>query len=428
MKKLIVFAFSLLLLLVGCTKETTAPNLESGQAEHTLKKVAFIKKPKDANFLNCDLYLINMDGSKETLVDKDIVAFFNNDSTNQPVPIKWSPDGNKLVYLKNNNIIIFDINTKIKMTIPSIQFNLSKDNAFSFLVSWSPDSKKIAYLKDLPSSDNTKNANFEIYVKDLSSDIDQRLTYSDYKWFSSVFPTWSPDGNKIAYYEYGSSPSINTIKIDGSDLHKNPLSQTKVDGEMVWSKNGSGLYYYSVNSWNYIFYLNLSSGTESAYKIEKNEFCEMNQTFQLYKQYDKTNNLLVYPYILESYTPYFKRGKTEYDFRIAYLKTAVINENTENSSVAITPDNDKGLTYYAIQPCFSGDYKTVVFSMHKEDTNKIKSLLENMSDHDLKSINQINDELVNFDIYSVSVTGQNLKKITDGTLDNSLNLLPVVQP
>src|SRR6266508_4878063 len=82
--------------------------------------------------------------------------------------------------------------------------------------SWSPDGTRIAFYSDrnfnLPDRDN----NVDIYVMDAGGGEPARLT--DHP-ASDAFPTWSPDGQRIAFYsDRDGNGEIYVMNADGSGL------------------------------------------------------------------------------------------------------------------------------------------------------------------------------------------------------------------
>lgn len=79
----------------------------------------------------------------------------------------------------------------------------------------SPDAQKIAFVRDT-------NAKADLYVADLGSMTEQRLTSTANR--NETEPAWSPDGKWIAFtrlrQRYGVSRSdVGIVRPDGSDLH-----------------------------------------------------------------------------------------------------------------------------------------------------------------------------------------------------------------
>src|SRR5918998_2768310 len=77
--------------------------------------------------------------------------------------------------------------------------------------SWSPDGTRIAF-----STDRDGGGNWEIYVMDSDGTHQRRLTHTPEK--KESVPAWSPDGKNIAYVAdtFGNNPMIWLMEADGS--------------------------------------------------------------------------------------------------------------------------------------------------------------------------------------------------------------------
>ncbi|MFZ4524887.1 MAG: Tol-Pal system beta propeller repeat protein TolB [Chlorobium sp.] len=95
--------------------------------------------------------------------------------------------------------------------------------------SFSPDGNKMAYVSD-------RNGLPQIFIEDLQSGQVSRLTFSGRY---NTQPSWSPAGDKIAYttWESGSEINIFTIGVDGSGLKQ--LTENSGENESPsWSPDG----------------------------------------------------------------------------------------------------------------------------------------------------------------------------------------------
>ena len=72
------------------------------------------------------------------------------------------------------------------------QTRLTNNNAYDFNPSWSPDGEKIAF----DSSSDFSIENLEIYVMNADGSGQTRLTDNT---SPDEHPSWSPDGEKIAF-------------------------------------------------------------------------------------------------------------------------------------------------------------------------------------------------------------------------------------
>jgi Tol biopolymer transport system component len=173
---------------------------EKPVVSHSGKTILFGHYTEDFFY---ELYLIGIDGSNLTLIDKASRYCGSPD---------WSKDDTKIIYLKNRNestddkdIILFDIIANTKDTLTE-----SGDNTFA---RFSPDNQ-IVYCQQ--SIDDTIYVfmPYEIYLMNFDGSDKQLIIRR------ACHPVWSPGGNKIAYISCGdesSSPQIFTANSNGSD-------------------------------------------------------------------------------------------------------------------------------------------------------------------------------------------------------------------
>lgn len=97
----------------------------------------------------------------------------------------WHPDGTKILFTKFEELIVFDLETKIETQV----FFNGRDNGFRDAV-WSPDGKQIAFTI-------RHDRQHDIYVIDVDGGKLRRLTDNA---SNDAAPAWSPDGRQIAFY------------------------------------------------------------------------------------------------------------------------------------------------------------------------------------------------------------------------------------
>ncbi len=103
----------------------------------------------------------------------------------------------------------------------SNRINLTDNPALDADPSWSPDGEKIAFA-----------SRGEIYVMDADGNNLTRLTHSE---GSEFMPRWSPDGKRIAFLHEG---ALSVMGADGT--HQTSLvHQIEADGYFVWSPDGT---------------------------------------------------------------------------------------------------------------------------------------------------------------------------------------------
>lgn len=121
-----------------------------------------------------------------------------------------------------------------------LQIDLPFDS--SSQAEWSRDHRWVALATDNPNKS-------EIIIIDLSRNLQIRLT--DYHNGESFTPTWSPDGNKIAYFSYDARGDQDGIYVADvscllEDLQCNPIPKFLVNGSSPsWSSDGQRIVFES---------------------------------------------------------------------------------------------------------------------------------------------------------------------------------------
>jgi Tol biopolymer transport system component len=212
-------------------------------------QIAFASN-RDGNF---EIYTMSEDGSDQTRLTEEDANDFDP---------SWSPDGDKIAFVSfrdgSNNMEIYVMDAD-----GSDQTRLTdNDDALDREPSWSPDSDKIAFVSDrdligIP-PDEIGDAN-AIYSMDADDGDDvTMLTDNDVPLGSR--PTWSPDGEKIAFVSFrdGDNEIYSMNADDGSDVtmltehEANHLYPTwSPDGEKIaFSSNREGGENYEIYDMN----------------------------------------------------------------------------------------------------------------------------------------------------------------------------------
>jgi Tol biopolymer transport system component len=228
-------------------------------------KLAFVSNRAGNN----EIYVMNSDGTNRVRL--------TNNPANDHAPA-WSPDGSKIAFVSNrtNTDEIFVMKADGK-DVTQLTHKLPEQGCQNCISAeesptWSPDSKKIAFLRrdtifgwaiDVMNADGTGlsrliNAGFaarlswgptgkiafdphqydggfkdyEIWVVTVNGAVVTRLTNNDTP--DDRYPTWSPDGSKIAFESDRSGNfEIYAMNANGTGLTR-LTNNSAIDGQPAW--------------------------------------------------------------------------------------------------------------------------------------------------------------------------------------------------
>jgi len=212
------------------------------------------------------LFILNRDGSEVRKLTKGSGGYLSP---------RWSPDGKRIALSRSGTIMVMDADGANLKTVfePEAEENAALCKAPGFVGGWSPDSTHITYYSasvsrqlaqvctiaedgsDLKvvvsepaglhaepvwSNDgrflayrSIRSENHEIYVVDLETGEDRRLTDAPEV---DAEPEWSPDDQWIAFVSYREYPNsdIYIMRKDGSDVRRLTTDPAK-DTYPIWT-------------------------------------------------------------------------------------------------------------------------------------------------------------------------------------------------
>lgn len=137
----------------------------------------------------------------------------------------WSPDSRDIIYEDGNSkIFAYDVETQSVTQV-------THDELSAFMPSWSFDSQHIVFV-----SSNSDDEGYQIWLADITENNLRPILDSD---ASIQCPTWSPNGEVIAYFEIlEDGRQLRYINVDGTENDTYPTGIWRTLSCPSWSADG----------------------------------------------------------------------------------------------------------------------------------------------------------------------------------------------
>jgi Tol biopolymer transport system component len=136
-------------------------------------------EPDHINIPLRHMWVINTDGTGQVQISED---YGEN--------LRWSPDGSKIAFLRNDELWLIDPDGTGEEKFPTEAY-------FIHYLEWSPNGNKLAYW----SSEMRHSSCTRLWIVDFTDDTQELvfdITNAGVSWATYDGMAWSPDGNSIA--------------------------------------------------------------------------------------------------------------------------------------------------------------------------------------------------------------------------------------